>query len=198
MHLFRDVVILASLVAACTLWTAGAAAAPSMLETRLAAIHDAMVEEVAFREERHSPILAEPAVFEGVLRYDAESNVMTKQVQFPEAVSMTVDSRYVSVERDGKTRRIKLGSRPELRALLSGFRGLLSGDTRQLEKHFELDFSDDGEKWRLEMTPRSRRLARHVEVMIVDGTADRVGGICTRMTNGDWQHMSLGARASAP
>ncbi len=45
------------------------------------------------------------------------------------------------------------------------------------------------------MTPRSRRLAKHVEVMIVDGTESRVTSICTRMTNGDWQHMTLGPQS---
>lgn len=176
---------------ACLLLASAATAAPTGLEHRLLVIRDAMSGNIAFREERHSPILARPAVFEGMLSYDRDANVMRKQVESPQAVSMTVDERYVSIERDGKLRRIRLRSRPELRALLAGFRGLLTGDTAQLEKHFELAFIESGDTWELRMTPRSRRLASHVEVMIVDGTESRVTSICTRMTNGDWQHMTL-------
>lgn len=183
-----------AILLACLQLGSAAAAAPPALDARLAAIRGTLVDEVPFWEERHSPLLAKPAVFEGMLRYDATANVMSKLVQSPEAVSMTVDDRFVSVEREGKTRRIKLKGRPELRALLAGFRGLLTGDTQELEKHFELAFSESDDTWQLEMTPRSRRLAKHVEVMIVDGTHSGVTAICTRMTNGDWQHMTLGAR----
>ncbi len=170
-----------------------ALAAPPGLEERLQALRAGMLEEVAFREERHSDVLAEPAVFEGRLTYDAATNVMSKHVESPLPFSMTVDERYVTVTRDDKSRRLKLSARPELRALLEGFRGLLTGDIDALEEHFELDFVDSDEAWRLTMTPRSRRLARHVDALLVDGDQSRVTAICTQMTNGDWQHMTFAA-----
>ena len=169
-------------------------AAPPALEARLATIRGVMADEVRFREERHSQILAQPAIFEGTLRYDSDAGVMSKIVESPVPISMTVDDRLVSIERDGKVRRIKLTSQPELRALLAGFRGLLTGDVGGLEKHFELSFTESVGGWRLRMVPRSRRLAKELEEMIVDGTDSGVAGICTRMANGDWQHMTLGDR----
>ena len=188
------------LTAALAAWLAAAqaVAAPPGLEEKLQALRAGMLEEVAFREERHSDVLAEPAVFEGRLTYDAEANVMSKLVESPVPVSMTVDERYVTVTRDDKTRRLKLSARPELRALLAGFRGLLTGDTDALEEYFDLDFADldfadSDATWRLTMTPRSRRLRKHVNALLVDGTDTRVTAICTQMTNGGWQHMTLEA-----
>ncbi|MEM9055933.1 MAG: LolA-related protein [Pseudomonadota bacterium] len=169
-----------------------AAAVPDGLDARLAAVNAGMSDTIAFREERHSELLTTPALFEGTLSYDPESHVIAKRVTTPVAVSMTVDERYVTVDRDGETRRLKLSRRPELRALLAGFSGLLRGDTAQLDEHFELAFSDDEAGWRLEMTPRSRRLAKHVEALLVHGNGDTVTTLRTRMTNGDWQLMHLG------
>ncbi|MEL7447827.1 MAG: LolA-related protein [Pseudomonadota bacterium] len=192
-----------AVTAALVAWLAcaHAVAAPPGLEEKLQSLRAGVLEEVAFREERHSDVLTKPAVFEGRLTYDAEANVMSKLVEAPVPVSMTVDERYVTVTRDDKTRRLKLSKRPELRALLAGFRGLLTGDTDALEENFHLEFGDldfgeldpsgSDATWRLTMTPRSRRLKKHVDALLVDGNEQRVTAICTQMTNGDWQHMTF-------
>ncbi|MFK8014593.1 MAG: LolA-related protein [Gammaproteobacteria bacterium] len=158
---------------------------------RLETLRLQSVEQIPFLEERHSVILAEPALYRGYLRYDPATRLMQKVVESPQAVTMAVDESNIYLERDGERRTIGLRSRPELGALLAGFRGLLEGDSEQLEKYFTLDYLEDAESWTLRLTPRNRRLKRHVDELVVDGRDATVSGIRTQMKNGDWQQLIL-------
>ena len=161
------------------------------VQTRLEQLHLQKVAEIPFLEERHSDILAQPALYRGYLRYDPATRLMSKVIESPQAVTMAVDETTVHLERDGKSRTIGLRSRPELGALLAGFRGLLEGDIEQLEKYFSLDYLEDAGSWTLRLRPRHRRLQRHVDELVVDGRDATVSGIRTQMSNGDWQQMIL-------
>ena len=169
------------------------------VRARLAQLRLQSVQEIPFLEERHSSVLVEPALYRGYLRYDPATRLMSKVVEAPQPVTMAVDAQNIYLERGGEKRSISLRSRPELGALLAGFRGLLEGDSEQLETYFTLDYAEAADNtWTLRLRPRNRRLKRHVEELIVDGRDALVSGIRTQMRNGDWQQLVLTSEATAP
>ncbi len=148
---------------------------------------------IPFVEERHSAVLAEPVIQRGYLRVDPESGDMIKQIETPEPLRMTINNKLIVIEQDDRKRRIGLAKRPELQALLQSVKSLMAGSAEEIERYFSLDYSEDAaaDTWRLVMHPKHERLARKVDALIVDGDAGGIREICTRMDNGDWQHMSL-------
>jgi hypothetical protein len=162
------------------------------LEQRLAAVSGGLQQDVAYREERHSELFAEPLISTGQLSYDRSQRAMIKRVTTPKAATMTVTERHILVETGGRGRRLSLRSRPEMRALLGGFRALIEGDLEQLESQFQARYEQHPEgRWKIHLTPLHRKLARQVEAIIVDGQDDWVQAICTRLSNGDWQHLEF-------
>ena len=108
-------------------------------------------------------MFAAPLVSSGRLSYDPTERAMIKQVLVPEVAIMTVTERHILVESAGRTRRLSLRSRPEMRALLGGFRALIEGDLEQLQEQFQARFEPlDHGRWQIHLTPvHKRRHAVH-------------------------------------
>ncbi len=147
--------------------------------------------QIAFREERHSELLTQAAVFEGRLIYDPESRSLKKAVTHPNAVSMTMNDQTLIIETSEGRRRFSLRTRPALRAIMAGFRALVEGDVDALESHFESTYEQQADEWRLVLTPRAKRLAKRMKSMTIIGRNSRIDSIATLMNNGDRQFMTL-------
>ena len=145
---------------------------------------------VAFREERFNPLLQDPLVLTGFLEYP-EPGHLVKIVETPFHESMQVDGDEVEISRDGKKRRLSLKNRKPMLIMLQSIESILSGQADALAEHFETELTGDVDDWQLQLVPRSKRLARHLQGMTVKGDGTSVGSILFQMDNGDWQRLEI-------
>jgi hypothetical protein len=152
---------------------------------------------VAFREERFNPLLQDPLVLTGFLEYP-ERGHLVKLVETPFHESMQVDGDEVEISRDGKKRRLSLKNRKPMLIMLQSIESILSGQADALAEHFETELTGCVDDWQLQLTPRSKRLARHLQGMTVKGDGTSVGSILFQMDNGDWQRLEILPPAPEP
>ena len=167
------------------------AATPISLDELVAAVGARPDERVAFREERHGELFAEPLVSTGWLEYVSATGELLKVVEHPEPATMRVTEKAIFVEREGRTRRIALGNRPELAGMFDGMRGLMEGRADVITTRFDPVIEPRGDGWRLILLPRGERLSRRLDRLVIDGIDDRVIGICTDLDDGEWHYLEF-------
>jgi len=170
-----------------------AGAATPDAATLLASIAQPAPAQTAFFERRESPLLVEPLLLRGQLQQPREGSLI-KAVEWPYVERMRIEDDKVSVERDGeRTRRFSLKRAPELVAINAGFEAMLDGDVDGLRAHFDLAVLGDAAQWRIDLSPRSPRLAKKVVSMSLLGGGGELrcvdllqqGGEASRMWVGD-------------
>jgi len=97
----------------------------------------------------------------------------------------------VVISRDGRSRRLSLKNRRPILVMLQSIESLLAGNSESLERYFGIDLSGTPEGWRLQLTPSSERLARHLQNLTVRGGASTIDDIRFEMQNGEWQHLEI-------
>ena len=155
----------------------------------LATVQDS---RVAYTEIKSLSILQETVRQTGVLSYMAPDTVI-REVLEPENETYTIQENTLVTERAGKLETTDLSTVPLLAAFVESFRGTLSGNAESLQEYYLVEFSQDGPGWRMQLQPRSRSLARFVEVIIFAGQGAQIDRIVIREANGDQSDMLLTA-----
>ena len=177
---------------ACTVATTSVAhddVAFRALMKSLATVQDS---RVAYTEIKSLSILQETVRQTGVLSYMAPDTVV-REVLEPENETYTIQENTLVTERAGKLETTDLSTVPLLAAFVESFRGTLSGNAESLQEYYLVEFSQDGPGWRMQLQPRSRSLARFVEVIIFAGQGAQIDRIVIREANGDQSDMLLTA-----
>ena len=177
---------------ACTVATTSVAhddVAFRALMKSLATVQDS---RVAYTEIKSLSILQETVRQTGVLSYMAPDTVI-REVLEPENETYTIQENTLVTERAGKLETTDLATVPLLAAFVESFRGTLSGNAESLQEYYLVEFSQDGPGWRMQLQPRSRSLARFVEVIIFAGQGAQIDRIVIREANGDQSDMLLTA-----
>ena len=68
---------------------------------------------------------------------------------------------------------------------------VMAGDGAVLQEHFDVSLSGDDTDWRIDLVPRSGRLARQLQGMSVAGAGDLVHSIRFELADGEWQRLEL-------
>ncbi|HUQ51058.1 MAG TPA: LolA-related protein, partial [Gammaproteobacteria bacterium] len=191
----RSLACLAALLASAAITAANAAPDSGALIARLARQPPATT---AFTEVRFSALLAEPLVVSGMLDYERDG-VLNRRVETPYRETTTISGETVRVERDGdKPRTFALRRAPELRGLLTGMIGLLTGDGSFIGAQFKVSTAGDDESWRIELEPTDSRLRERLSAIRVVGAGDEPHCFVILDTQGGASVMLLGETASAP
>jgi hypothetical protein len=152
----------------------------------------------AFTEVRFSALLDEPLVVSGMLDYE-QDGVLNRRVEAPYRETTTLSGETVRVERDGeKPRTFALRRAPELRGLMTGMLGLLTGDGSFIGEHFAITTAGDDSSWRLDLEPTDARLRERLSGIRVVGAGDEPRCFVILDTQGGASVMLLGAAASLP
>lgn len=139
----------------------------------------------AFVEVRFSDLMTTPLVSRGELAFDAADH-MRKRVDQPFQETTSVQGEQVRVERAGrKPMKFNLKRAPELRAMLSGFSGLLQGDAQLLQSFFKLELKQNEVGWQLQLDPLSARIRDRVSRITVRGDAGGPRCFYTAQKDGD-------------
>jgi hypothetical protein len=127
---------------------------------------------IAFREVRFSSLVNEPLIVSGELAYAGPAS-LDRRVSTPYRETIEIRGESVRVEREGeRARTFGLNRAPELRGLLSGFSGLLTGDPAAIERSFRTDASGTDDSWTLQLTPADTRARRRLQQIVVNGRGD--------------------------
>lgn len=157
-------------------FSAGADSGPPDLESVLTATAIEPPQSVRFREERHNPMLKEPMVLTGTMEYLARGK-MRKRVETPFQESYLVEPGQVTIERGEEVEVIRGRQGKFIASFLGGIEAVLAGDSNALEESFEIQLEGTPQAWTLNLSPRSKRLARHMQNLVVTGNTERVDSI---------------------
>jgi len=142
-------------------------------------------------------MLRQPLVLHGELHYGGAGE-LGKRVDQPYHESTAISDGKVEVQRSGKPpQHFSLERAPELQALLAAFSALLGGDAQQLAQYYTIEATQDGENFRMTLTPRVADLAKHLRSVVVDGRGTEPHCFSLQQNDGDSSVMLLGPLATA-
>jgi hypothetical protein len=149
-----------------------------------------------FVELRDSKLLKAPLRIAGEYRRP-DADTLVREVRAPYAETTTIHAGEVSIARSGKsTRRFSLSRAPELAGLQASFGALLSGDRKQLERHYALASDGSRERWTLVLTPKDAVMAEKVRAIALYGRGAELRCIETRPADGGEVQRTLLAGAA--
>jgi hypothetical protein len=153
--------------------------------------------DTAYTEVRFVSVLKRPLVLHGELHYGGVGE-LGKRVDQPYHETTTISDGKVEVQRGGKPQqRFSLERAPELQALLAAFSALLGGDAQQLAQYYTIEATQDGNNFRMTLTPRIADLAKHLRSVVVDGHGAEPHCFSLQQSDGDSSVMLLGQLATA-
>jgi hypothetical protein len=133
-----------------------------------------------FVELRDSKLLKAPLRIAGEYRRP-DAGTLVREVRTPYAETTTIRAGEVSIARAGKSpRTFPLSRAPELAGLQASFGALLSGDRKQLERHYALASEGSRERWALVLTPKDAAMAAKVRAIALYGRGAELRCIETR------------------
>lgn len=151
---------------------------------------------VEFRELRSNAMFAESLELTGFLEY-LEDGEMRKVVETPFEEAFRVRSDRVELERHGETRVLPISKSRGLRTMLGGIEAILAGQTERLEKLFRYELTGEENAWSLQLTPRSRRVAKQLQSLTVTGDMEAVTSIRIDLAGGEQHLMEIRRETAA-
>lgn len=183
-------VALSRLLVIFLLLCAPAYAAPLDLKTVFENVAVTAPARVAFREERHNPMLKEPIVLTGYLEY-LKPGHLRKVIETPFEESFLIADDQIEINRDGKVRNLSLSKSKPIRAMLGGIEAILAGQTDKLDEMFNYELTGTSCSWSLRLEPRSRKISSHLTSMLVKGDEEILSSIRVEMKKGEWSLMDI-------
>jgi outer membrane lipoprotein-sorting protein len=190
---FRDV----RTIAACLLLASGAAAAagPGLAESLLAGMAKTPPVATPFVQVSYRGVLSRPLVVSGTLRW-LGGDRLEREVTKPFRETAKIGDGELSVQRgDGAVHRTPLARAPQAGAMLAGFNALLGGDVSALKEDFTLAADGSEAHWVLTLTPRTDRLKRQLQSIVIDGRGEEPRCLTVTDGNGDSSITLVGAMA---
>jgi hypothetical protein len=168
------------------------AATPDQVESIIRNIDTPRDTPIPFVEHQTNRLLTEPLILKGEILFGTDSTI-SKQIGEPFDERITISAQRVELQRKGKTRRLKLDRRPDIKAFYLGIQALLAGDATALFKSFDVAATENVDGWRLDLAPKERKLNKFVTRFVISGKAEQVLTVRTEQPGGDWQEMSFHA-----
>ncbi|HUO81318.1 MAG TPA: LolA-related protein [Gammaproteobacteria bacterium] len=170
-------------------WTVPAAA--DDFESILEAIETPRDVPIPFVEKRGNALLAEPLVLTGEAEFGADGT-LSKSIETPFRERVVITRDMLELTRDGRTRRLSLQRKDDVRQFYAALRALLEGDAQTLRELFTIETARNADCWRLVLVPAAEPLAAFVGRMVVSGRSSRVLEVRTEHAADDWQSLSFG------
>jgi len=147
---------------------------------------------LSYREEKLLGLLETPLRSSGRLRV-VPPNTLLREVLEPYRVRYVIgaDDLITMEQEDQPPRVVQLGRVPAAAAMVGTLRALLLGDRSALEQLYRLKVNGDPNAWTLELEPRDTELARHIDLLRVEGTEGHIRFLSILERNGDHTRMEL-------
>jgi hypothetical protein len=148
-----------------------------------------------FVETKRIAMLDKPVESSGELLFVAPDR-LEKRTLRPKPESMVVDGDELTIERGGRTYRLRLRSYPEIAAFIDGIRGTLAGNRKVLERDFRIGLSGNANAWTLQLFPFDEKMKAVVRRVRITGSQGQVGSIEIDQADGDSSLMVIEKSAS--
>ena len=143
-----------------------------------------------YTEVRRVAVLQKPLQLSGTLLYERPARIEKRQtLPFREVIS--VDGDRLTVEREGKTREVRLQNAPLIAALVESLRATLAGDGVELERLYSVRVEGTKRRWTLALTPREVEIAGVVKRVSIAGSGSRVARLEILEPGGDGSVMTI-------
>jgi hypothetical protein len=143
-----------------------------------------------YSEVKRVAVLQKPLQLSGTLLYTRPARIEKHQT-LPFEESIRVDGDSLTVEREGKTRRISLQSAPLVAALVESLRATLAGDRVELERLYAVRVEGTRQRWTLALTPREIEIAGVVKGIVIAGSGSRLIRLEILEPGGDGSVMTI-------
>jgi len=143
-----------------------------------------------YSEVRRVAVLQKPLHLSGTLLYARPARLEKRQT-LPFEEVMSVDGDWLTVEREGKTRRIALLNEPLVAALVETLRATLAGDGAELERLYSVRVGGTRQRWTLALTPRELEVAGVVKSISIAGSGSRIVRLEILEPGGDGSVMTI-------
>jgi len=177
------VVLLASLPAA-------AQEEPWDLARLMGELAQVQTSRARYSEVKRVAMLQNPLQLSGTLLYERPGRIEKRQTLPVEEV-IRVDGGWLTVEREGKTRRIALQSESLVAALVESLRATLAGDRSELERIYSVRMQGTRQRWTLALTPREVEVAGVVKSIVIAGSGSRIARLEILEPGGDGSVMTI-------
>ncbi len=143
-----------------------------------------------YSEVKRVAVLQKPLHLSGTLFYARPARIEKHQtLPFKEVIS--VDGDRLTVEREGKTREVRLQNAPLIAALVESLRATLAGDGTELERLFSVRVEGTRQGWTLALKPREVEIAGVVKSIAIAGSGSRLARIEILEPGGDGSVMTI-------
>jgi hypothetical protein len=143
-----------------------------------------------YSEVKRVAVLQKPLQLSGTLLYARPARIEKHQIlPFKEVIS--VDGDWLTVEREGKTRRIALQNATLVAALVESLRATLAGDGAELERLYSVRVAGTRQRWTLALTPREVEVAGVVKSIAIAGSGSRLTRLEILEPGGDGSVMTI-------
>ena len=143
-----------------------------------------------YSEVRRAAVLQKPLHLSGTLFYERPARIEKRQtLPFREVIS--VDGDRLTVEREGKTREVRLQNAPLVAALVESLRATLAGDGAELERLYSVRVGGTRQRWTLALSPREVEIASVVKGISISGSGSRVAHLEILEAGGDGSVMTI-------
>lgn len=177
---------------ACTVQLGFPADEAAALAVLMDALSPPAEQRIAFVEERQSPLFDEPLTVRGYLEKRSDGTLV-KVIEEPVSQRLSLGHDYVAIESAERTDRTPIARYPALAGLRSGLVGLIERDGESLLAVFEPSLAEDENGWRLELSPRERKLARRLTRLVARGCGAALSSIETWQADGTVERMQFDA-----
>ncbi len=143
-----------------------------------------------YSEVRSVAVLQKPLQLSGTLFYERPARIEKRQIlPFREVIS--VDGDWLTVEREGKTRRIALQNATLVAALVESLRATLAGDGTELERLYRAKVQGTRQRWTLVLAPREVEIGGVVKSIVIAGSGSRIVRLEILEPSGDGSVMTI-------
>lgn len=174
---------------------ASAADAPASLTQVMASLAARTHAEAPFVERAYLSRLSRPWRTSGVLIYRAPDHLEQRTLS-PRPAALILDGQQLIVRRGHRTDRLDLRSYPAIAPYVDAIRDTLAGNLAGLERAFEVAFTGDLRRWRLELVPRDADAAHRVRRIRIGGAGADIRTVEVLETDGDRTVMTIGQPAA--
>ena len=146
--------------------------------------------QARYSEVRRVAVLQKPLQLSGTLLYERPALIEKRQI-LPFSEVIRVEGDWLTVEREGKTRRIALLNEPLVAALVETLRATLAGDGAELERLYSVRVGGTRQRWTLALTPREIEVAGVVKSIGIAGSGSRIVRLEILEPGGDGSVMTI-------
>jgi hypothetical protein len=143
-----------------------------------------------YSEVKRVALLQKPLQLSGTLLYERPARIEKRQTLPVEEV-IRVDGGWLTVEREGKTRRIALQNASLVAALVESLRATLAGDGAELERLYSVRVQGTRQRWTLALAPRESEVAGVVKSIRIAGSGSRIVRLEILEPGGDGSVMTI-------